>query len=180
MQSFKRVILTSALIIICFTTANARNTGVGAYIGGGYISGDSPNVSSFTTNVFVDADYFGPNMFPRVSFMFASAFSKIVPDTRKQYYPFMKGISLKGMLQQEYPGNFFAEEGLGIAYLNDRTFSTTNNWNPGVTFSLSGGVNLPDTSIRKIQLGAGAEYAFAFGGTFLRYFSLHLQVKCFL
>jgi hypothetical protein len=92
----------------------------------------------------------------------------------------MKGISLKGIMQQEYTDNFFAEEGLGVAYLNDRTFNTTNVWNPGVTFSLNGGINLPDKSSRKIQLSAGAEYAFAFGGTFLRYFSLHLQVKCLL
>jgi hypothetical protein len=175
-----RIIILIFAVALSINCTYAQHTGIGAYIGGGYISGDSPDIGSFTTNVFFDADYFGPNMFPRVSFMFAGAFNRIVPDSRKQYFPFMKGISLKGMMQQDYTGNFFIEEGFGIAYMNDRTFSTTNTWDPGITFSLSGGINLPDKYEPRIQLGAGAEYAFIFGGTFLKYFSVHLQAKYLL
>jgi hypothetical protein len=177
MNPFYKTTITILCVIFGTYFACAQNTGIGIYAGGGYISGESPDIGSFTTNIYFDADWFNTNIFPRVSFIYASAFSRIVPDSRKKYFPFMKGLSLKGVMQQDYKDNLFLEEGIGLAYLNDRTFSTTNSWNPGVAFSLTGGLNLLDQYNKGFRVGVGTEYAFVFGGTFLKYFSLHLQAK---
>lgn len=177
MSTFFKFLILLICVIPGYKYAFAQNTGIGIYAGGGIISGDSPEIGSFTTNIFADVDLFNTNIFPRVSFVYASAFNRIVPVARKRYFAYMKGLSLKGIMQQDYQDNLFLEEGVGIAYLNDRTFSTTNTWRPGVAFSLTGGINLLNQQNKGFRIGIGTEYAFVFGGTFLRYFSLHLQAK---
>ncbi|MFO7447676.1 MAG: hypothetical protein R6W90_15020 [Ignavibacteriaceae bacterium] len=180
MNTFGRVAVFVLLIlsVIINNNTRAQSLALGASVGGGYISGDSPDIGSFTSSLFLDVDLgFSSHFYNRLSFIYNGDFDNILPGTRNSYFPFIKGISLKGIITQDYENNYFLEEGVGFVYLNDRTFSFTNSWNFGVVFSLAAGIDFTDLYKKGFKLALGTEYAFAFGGTFPKYFSIHLQTK---
>jgi len=166
------------LLLLLPLKTSVAQTGIGAFAGGGYISGDSPDIGSFTSSLFFDLDIgMSSYFYPRFSFIYAGEFGNLLPDAKKDYFPVIKGFSVKGIITQDNEDKFFFEEGFGFVYLNDRTFSFTDSWNLGVAFSLTAGIDLTDFYRRGFRIGLGTEYAFAFGGTFPKYFSLHLQGK---
>ncbi|HSH64438.1 MAG TPA: hypothetical protein VLB84_01250, partial [Bacteroidia bacterium] len=157
----------------------AQDIGIGGYLGGGFIGGESPNIGSFNTSLFADFPFINKQFYPRLTFIYAGDFDNILPGTRYDYFPFQRAVSLKGIVTQNYSGNYFLEEGVGFIYMNDRTFSTVNEWNAGIAVSLAAGLKLKNIA-DGFSAAAGTEYAFGFGGTFPRYFSVHLQIRYLL
>lgn len=165
------------IIFLFFSNTFAQaKFGAGGYIGGGVISGNTPNQSAFTSSVFFEFKTpLSDNIIPRFSFFYAQDFNRLLPGTTNKYYPFLKGFSLKGIASQNISEKYFAEEGIGFIALNDRTFSDVNEWNFGAVTSLLAGFDLRDNLNTGWRLGGGIEFAFSFANTFAKYFSFNVQ-----
>jgi len=177
----KNILQAKLLIIVAvitfFSNAPAQSgIGVGGYLGGGVISGDSPNQSAFTSSLFFELKTpLSDNILPRVSFIYAQDFNRLLPESTNKYFPFLKGISLKAVASQNVSENYFVEEGAGFIAINDHTFSDVNEWNFGVVSSVIAGFDFRNSNNTGFKLGGGMEFAFSFANTFAKYFSFHIQ-----
>jgi hypothetical protein len=180
----KKVLLTIKilfLIILFLPVTNLSSQAklsVGFYIGGGIINSNSPDLGSFTSSIFIEgaplcSEYFNT----RLSFIYAGDFDIIIPGSRQNYFPFIKGFSVKGILSQVINEPYYLEEGAGILIINNRTFSSLSEWNYGITFSLLAGINLRRLNASGVKLGVGTEFGLTFNESLPRFFSLHLQFQ---
>lgn len=148
---------------------------IGAYIGSGYISGNSPNQTSLNTSVFLQMKtIFSDAFFLRFSFFYDRDLDYYL-GTRSGYYPFIKGVTVKGIIVQDLADNLFFEEGFGFLYINDRIFSNTVANDFGTVFSLAGGTDLSKYTNINVKLGLGFEYGLTFNNTLADYLSIHIQ-----
>jgi hypothetical protein len=172
----EKIILATILIIVAQMTAFGQlKISIGATAGGGFLRGNSPSVGAFTSSFFLETNtVLFQEVFPRLSFVFAKDFNAMVPNVKKPYFPYVKGISFKGITSQYFDGNYFLEEGVGLLALNDRTFSDTDNWNFGVVISINGGFDLRGFDLDGFKLGAGAEYGITFTNSLPQYSSIHI------
>lgn len=167
-------------ILSSFSFAQIR-VGVGGYIGGGTIKGDSPSIGAFTTSIFIETNtVLFLEVIPRLSFIYARDFNAIIPNVKKPYLPFVQGFTLKGIVTQYLENQIFIEEGVGLLALNDRTFSDTNVWSYGVVLSLSGGWDLRGFNLSGFKLGAGVEFGITFNNTLAQYSSFHFYCNYML
>ncbi len=169
--------ITAVIIIILLflSKAEAQNISIGGFIGGGSVSGFSASTGAFTSSLFaeVPTPFFGFNT--RLSFIYVQDFNILLPGSTNRYYPFAKAVSLKAMFTQPLNDPFFLEEGFGPVTINDRTFSNVDEWNYGVVFSLTAGIDFRKDSPAGFKTGLGVEYSITFGNTSAKYFSFHLQ-----
>jgi hypothetical protein len=152
------------------------NGSAGAQIGGGSIRSNSPSQASFTSGIFIEkfivpADYISG----RLSLIYAADFNSIIPDSRLQYNPSVRGISLKGIYSMYFSYELFLEQGLGLTFLNDRIYSDRNKWDFGMIVSVLGGIDLRKNSMNGFRIGVGVEYGLTFINSSVHYSSLHLQ-----
>ena len=170
------------LILVLLTgipiSANAQFMfSAGATVGGGFIKSNSPSVGAVTASFFIETNtVLFSEVFPRLSFIYAKDFNAIIPNVEKPYFPWMQGITFKGVTTQYFDSGYFLEEGVGLLALNDRTFSDTDNWNYGVVLSINGGFDLRGFNLDGFKLGAGAEYGITFTNALPQYSSIHLFV----
>jgi hypothetical protein len=171
-------ILIFVLLIGIPISANAQFMfSAGATVGGGFIKSNSPSVGAVTASFFIETNtVLFSEVFPRLSFIYAKDFNAIVPNVEKPYFPWMQGITFKGVTTQYFDSGYFLEEGVGLLALNDRTFSDTDNWNYGVVLSINGGFDLRGFNLDGFKLGAGAEYGITFTNALPQYSSIHLFV----
>lgn len=149
----------------------------GTYIGGGFFSANSSSVGSFSSSIFFEMNLpIFSEVYPRVSLIYAKDFNAILPNTRKDYYPYLFGASFKGVTTQYFDNKIFLEEGVGLLALNDRTFIDTDIWDYGVVLSVTAGFDLRNFNLKGFKLGAGAEYGITFFNTLPQYSSIHLFV----
>ena len=147
---------------------------VGGFVGGGFIKGNSPSVGSFSASFFVETNtILFTEVTPRLSFIIAKDFNSIIPNVRKPYFPFVQGITFKGITSQYFKSHIFLEEGFGLLALNDRTFSDEDSWNYGIVLSINGGFDLRGFELGGFKIGAGIEYGITFNNTLAQYSSLH-------
>jgi hypothetical protein len=171
-------VLIKILLFVFFLSSvsfSQLRVGLGGYIGGGTIKGESPHITTFTASVYIEVNF---AMFleitPRLSFIYAKDLEAIIPNVKKPYFPFVQGFSFKGIATQYLEKGIFIEEGIGLLALNDRTFSDTDVWDYGVVLSLSAGWDLRDFELGGFKLGAGIEYGITFNNTLVQYSSLNL------
>lgn len=153
----------------------------GVYAGGGVISANSPTQGAFTSSVFVES-YLNPSDYlsVRLSFIYATDFNSLVPESRNQYYPSVKGISLKGIYTFYLNYNLYIEQGLGIATLNERIYSDRNNWDYGAIASLLAGIDLRQNTLYGFKIGLGMEYGLTFFNYSIQYYSIHFLAQYIL
>jgi hypothetical protein len=182
MKSFSEPIKILLFIFFLSSISFAQlRVGVGGYIGGGTIKGESPSIAAFTASVYIETNL---AMFlevtPRLSFIYGRDFNAIIPDVIKPYFPYIKGFSFKGIATQYLKEGIFIEEGVGLLALNDRTFSDTNVWDYGVVLSLSAGWDLRGFNLSGFKLGAGIEFGITFNNTLAQYSSLYFYFNYML
>lgn len=167
------------LLLTVSLQAQFQINGAGISAGIGQISGNSAPVTSLAGNLFFDFSLWFSNYVEfRTGILYARKIEYFLPENREgRYYPFIKSFSLKGVIQQKISGNFFMEEGAGIIYLNDRTFSDTNVWEPGVTFSVLGGIDFTDGFSSGVKLGLGLDYGITFTKTNASFSIINLQMQ---
>jgi hypothetical protein len=170
------------LLIIILVSPNAKGQSdfsIGAYLGSGYISGNSPKQTSLNTSVFLQMKtIFSDAFFLRFSFYYHRDLDYYL-GTRSEYYPFIKGLSVKGIIIQDLADNFFFEEGFGFLYINDRVFSNTSVDDYGAVFSFTGGTDLSKNTNNNVRLGLGLEYGLTFNNTLADYLSVYIQGEYF-
>lgn len=176
MKSFSVLIKVLLLIFLLSSISLAQlRVGLGGFIGGGTIKGESPSITAFTASVYIETNF---AMFlevtPRLSFIYAKDFNAIIPNVKKPYFPFVQGFSFKGIATQYLEDEIFIEEGVGLLTLNDRTFSDTDVWGYGVVLSLSAGWDLRGINLSGFKLGAGIEYGITFNNTLVQYSLINL------
>lgn len=171
-----KIILVFLVLILAGPEASGQSDfSIGAYVGSGYISGNSPNQTSLNTSVFLQMKTIFTDAFSlRFSFFYNRDFNYYL-GTRSGYYPFIKGATIKGIIVQDLASNLFFEEGFGFLYINDRMFSNTVENDLGTVFSLTGGTNLSKYTNINVRLGLGLEYGLTFNNTLADYLSIHLQ-----
>jgi hypothetical protein len=172
-------ILTWLFLFTAFQQTISAQTrfSIGGSIGGGYLKGNSPSVGSVTASLFIETNtVLFSEVYPRIGVIFVKDFNAIIPNVEKPYFPFVQGITFKGITTQYFDGRYFLEEGVGLLALNDRTFSDTNDWNYGVVLSINGGFDLRGFNLDGFKLGAGAEYGLTFTNSLPQYSSVHLFV----
>lgn len=169
------------LLIIFSAIANAQihSFSAGGSLHVGSISGNSPSVASLGASVFID---FYPWFEHDVSFRFAYSYSQKVeyflPENRTgRYYPFIKVLSLKGFLRQDFSYPLYLEEGAGIIYLNDRTFSDVNSWQVGTSFAALAGYDFRKTDSNGLSIALGLDYGITFTQTTASYYFIFLQTQ---
>lgn len=148
----------------------------GAYIGGGLISANSPNISSAASALFFETGtLFNSNTLLRFSFLYSTDINAVLPSTTNKYSPFLRGVSIKGVASQPSGSNFYIEEGIGLLVLNDRIFSDVNEIDFGFVISAGAGFDLRGSNPEGFKIGAGTDYGFTFTNSYAKYFSLYLQ-----
>ena len=170
--------LTTAFIMWgCFSFAQTE-VSAGINAGGGFITANSPNEEAFTSSVFIEA-YLSPEDYIsiRLGFIYAADINSIVPGSRRQYYPSVKGFYLKGIYSYYISYSFYMEQGLGLLTLNDRVYSDRNNWDLGIVLSLLAGIDLRDKLQNGFRIGLGLEYGLTFLNYTIQYYSTHFQLQ---
>lgn len=173
---YKQIVLLFFFSTICLAQINSVSPGL--TLGLGEIAGNSTPVTSFGGSLFLNFKlWFSEDVSFRTGFTYARKVEYFIPENRQgRYYPFIKSYWLKSFVQQKIYKQFFLEEGAGLIYLNDRTFSDINYWEPGITFNLTTGVDFNSQNRKGINLGLGIEYAMGFTKTNANYYLVYLQV----
>jgi len=168
--TIKSILLATILFAFQFSANAQIRITVGGSLGGGYIKGNSPDVGSVNTSVFIQTNtVLFEEVFPRLEYIFAKDFNSIVPNVTKPYLPWMQGFAFKGVTTQYFDSKYFLEEAVGLLALNDRTFSDTNTWGFGAVISFHGGYDLGGFNLDGFELGFGAEYGLTFTNTLPQY-----------
>src|ERR1035437_9779846 len=163
------------IIILLAVYMNIRGQSAGVSLGGGLISSNSPNVSSFSTTLFLESPILFNSFSIRLSFLYAADYNQILPNSTIQYNPFIKGVSLKGITTQDFSGSYYLDEGIGLLMLNDRIFNDIDYIDYGFVMSIGAGFDLRKNNPTGFRIGAGVDYGFTFTNTYANYFSLHLM-----
>lgn len=182
MKPFKLTAVLFSLLILTSRLLPQESISAGGYLGGGVISGNTAQKGSFSSSLFLEVEPgFYKDFSLRLSFLYHTDFNSILPNATKKYYPFLKGLGLKAITFQNITETqFFIEEGLGLITLNDRTISGTNEWDYGVNFSLSAGLDMTNFERKGFKLSLGAEYGLTFFKTLPSYFSIYFQSQYFI
>jgi hypothetical protein len=182
-MKIKRIFLSILLffIIIASVKAQVKPFSIGGAIGIGEIKGNSPSVTSFGGSVFFDFQlWFTEDVSFRTGFLYARKIEYFLPESRlSRYYPFLKAIFLKGILNFKFSNLIFTESNAGVMIINDRTFSDINIWEPGVTFGFVSGFDFTNNNFRGIKLGLGIDSGIAFTKTSASYYQFNLQLQYF-
>ena len=144
------------IIILLAVYMNIRGQSAGVSLGGGLISSNSPNVSSFSTTLFLESPILFNSFSVRLSFLYAADYN------------------------QNFSGSYYLDEGIGLLMINDRIFSNTDYIDYGFVMSIGAGFDLRNDNPAGFRIGAGVDYGFTFTNTYAKYFSLHLLGQYFL
>ncbi len=177
---FLQIFFFCIIIILFFPSfANAQKAskfGIGGNLGGGFISGVAASQGSFFSSIYIDfLTPFSDYVYPRISFIYSQDFNSLLPGTRSDYFPFVKGISVKAVTSQPVSGKMYLEESIGLLYLNDRTISGTNDDNYGVSFSLTTGFDFRNLNGTGFRLGVGSEFGQTFNNGLAQFLSVYFQ-----
>ena len=177
MRSILITVFLLLLLAADVSTAQIESPGIGGSIHLGNISGNSPSVSSTGGSLFFDFfPWFEHDVSFRVSYTYSQMVEKFIPENRSgRYYPFIKVISLKGFIRQDFSYPLFLEEGAGFVYLNDRTYSDVNLWEIGAGFSALCGYDFRNNGAKGFSIGLGVDYGVTFTQTTANYFLVFIQ-----
>ena len=179
----KRWILCICFIFLFSAEINSqgKDFGIGVFLGAGNISGNLPSQTSFVAGVTIDfLPSFTQGLPLRLGAVYARKFEVLLPSgLQGKYYPYVKGIFLKGVLQQPLGKVGYLEEALGPLLLNDRTFNDVDVYDIGAVFSLLVGFNFTDAVSGGFKVGVGVEYGSTFTNTTAQYTSVHLLGQYF-
>jgi len=152
---------------------------VGGQTGIGMLSGNSPQIFSFSLCLFSDVEVqFSEPVYLRVEINYLRDFNALIPENRQnKYYPLLKGGSVQLLFRQQVFKQLYFEEGFGPLILNDRTFSDVNTWNYGAVFSFAAGVNFFENEGKGFSLAVVSELGNTFTQTTPQFLYVALQPK---
>lgn len=180
-MTLKRIfqLLFFILLVNITLTAQLKPAGVGAALGIGEIKGNSPSVTSFGSTIFFDfLPWFSNDVTIRTGFTYARKIEYFLPENRQsRYYPSIRTFSLRGVLNFEFSSLLFVETSSGLMVINDRTFGDVNEWEPGVSFSVMGGLDFSNQNSEGFRISLGMDSGIAFTKTSASYYLINFQVQ---
>lgn len=178
-MSLMRISILLILIFSSVSLAQMNNFETGVSIGLGEIKGNSALITSFGSSAYVDFNlWFSNDVKFRTGFLYAIKLEYFLPESRAgRYYPSVRSFFLKSVIKQDFYTNFYFEEGLGLVYLNDKTVSDINNWQPGITFNFALGLDFTKISNTKLKFGLGIDYGLGITKTTASYYLIYLFTK---
>ena len=133
-------------IFLLYTNANAQDNkfSIGGAIGVGSFRGDFPSQTTFGTKIFLDAvSPFSVFSNFEFNFTYAQKIEKFLPGSYSyDHYSYFTSFGLSGIFKQMVNRRIFIGEGIGLIYLNDKSFNDIDTWNYGILISLFGGLDL--------------------------------------
>ncbi|AFN74810.1 hypothetical protein MROS_1574 [Melioribacter roseus P3M-2] len=166
-------LLLICILLCTYINVEAQIAKIGIGAGGGTIKGNSASVGALCGILFADTDILFPDYINiRGGFLFSRKAEYFLPENRTgRYYPFIKSFFIKAVTEQNLYGISYIEEGIGIAAINDRTFSDVDYWEPGITFGINAGIK----PTRHSRFSIGIDYGLGLTRTNATYYSLLLS-----
>lgn len=160
------------IIFLLFSTFFAlgqnNNNSIGFGLGIGSFTGDFPSQTVFGTKLIFETR--SPvTIFNKLQFhtAFAQKIEKFLPGSFNfNHYSYFINLGLSGIFEQPLNQAVTIREGIGLIYLNDRSFDDINTWNIGTLLSLGALTNLN----REFILTLNIDYGITFNNTNSRYF----------
>ncbi len=113
----------------------------------------------------------------RFSYTYIRKINYFFPENRiDKYYPLIQSLTVTANIEQAISERIFLQEGAGLSALNDRTFSGLNEWDFGIIFGLTIGVDFKDINSAGWRIGLGGEVAETFTNTTASYYLLNVNV----
>ena len=172
----KLLIFIPILLFISLTVkSQPTNYAIGGGIGIGSFMGNFPSQTTFGGKLFVES----PSpiaVFNKIQFhiTFAQKIEKFLPDSYEyDHYSYLTSIGLSGVFKQPINELIYIEEGVGLIYLNDRSFSDIDSWNFGILISLACGIPISD----KVNLSLNLDYGITLNNTNSSYFVFMVKGK---
>ena len=110
----------------------------------------------------------------QIQYSFAQKLEKFLPGNQRiQYFSYMHSFGISGIFMQPLSEDINVEEGIGLIYLNDRSFNDIDTWNVGLLFNFAG--SLPIS--QKSDLVLNLDYGLTFTHTNASYFLLAVLYK---
>lgn len=175
------IIITIIFLFIMpqFVSAQFSSARAGASVGLGTIKGESTGQTSLSTslNFSFKHDWTG-DILIGLEYLYARKINYFLPENREgRYYPWIQSVSVTGSIEQYIAHKIFMEEGVGVVFLNDKTFSDVDEWDIGVTVKLLVGIDLRKYELRGFRIGVGAQFAETFTNTTASYYILNFQTE---
>lgn len=153
------------LIMINILVLNAQNKKIsfGAGLGMGTFQGNFPSQTVFNTKILLET-HSPISLFDKLNFnfIFGQKIEKFVPESyHYEHYSYFTSFGISGMFTQIISSNLFLDEGIGIIYLNDRSFSDIDLWNIGMLLNISGRTSLSEN----VSLSLNMDYGLTFTNT---------------
>ncbi|MCK9209707.1 MAG: hypothetical protein M0P61_02600 [Ignavibacteriaceae bacterium] len=166
-------------IVTSGSNSQVRLKAIGGQSGLGMLSGNSPQIFSYSLSFFSDVVLqFSDPAYVRLEIIYMRDFNALIPGNRQnKYYPLLKGGSLQILFQQQVFKQLYFEEGFGPLILNDKTYSDVNTWNYGAVFSFSAGINFFENEGKGFSLAVVSEFGNTFTQTTPQFLFVALQPK---
>jgi len=163
------------LMNIAILYGQNKNPSIGGGVGLGSFNGNFPSQTIFGCKLFIEL-HSPLTVFNKLQlhFSFAQKIEKFLPNSYNyQHYSYFASIGLSGLFKQPLNESVYIEEGIGIIYLNDRSFDDIDSWNLGIIINLNGGIHLN----KNVDISLGIDYGLTFNNTNVSYFLLIVKGK---
>lgn len=170
-------ILYIILLLLSYTFSYGQSTitSVGAGLGIGGFMGNFPTQTNFGSKLFFETS--SPiNIFNSIQLHFTAAqkIEKFLPDSYSyDHYSYFTSFGISGLFNQPLNEKLNIHQGVGIIYLNDRSFNDIDSWNFGVLLNF--GIGTPIS--RAVMLSLNIDYGITVNNTNVSYFLFSLIGK---
>jgi hypothetical protein len=151
---------------------------IGAGLGIGSFIGNFPTQTTFGTKLYFETE--SPlKIFNILQFHFTAAqkIEKFLPDSYTyDHYSYFTSIGISGIFNQPLNEYLNIQEGVGLIYLNDRSFSDIDSWNFGVLLNL--GIGTPISN--SVDLSISIDYGITVNNTNASYYLFIVEGKFYL
>lgn len=159
----KKMLLFIILINIFVLNAQNDKFSIGTAIGLGTFGGDFPSQTTFNTKFLFETQ--SPiSLFDKLNFnfTFGQKIEKFLPESYSyEHYSYFTSFGISGMFTQFIGNNLFIDEGIGLIYLNDRSFSDIDRWNIGMLLNIAGGTLIS----KNVSISLNMDYGLTFTNT---------------
>ena len=122
--------IITAMMNIAILYGQNKNPSIGGGVGLGSFNGNFPSQTIFGCKLFIEL-HSPLTVFNKLQlhFSFAQKIEKFLPNSYNyQHYSYFASIGLSGLFKQPLNESVYIEEGIGIIYLNDRSFDDIDSW----------------------------------------------------
>ncbi|MCW8850045.1 MAG: hypothetical protein OQJ81_08735 [Melioribacteraceae bacterium] len=171
----KKFCLAYIFLLSTFLPGQSYKSSVGTGIGLGSFNGNFPSQSTLNGKIYFE--FSSPfSLFDKLDLnaTFGQKIEKFLPGSYNyKHYSYFTSFGFTGKFVQPLNNVFTVEEGIGLIYLNDRSFSDIDEWNIGVLINIAAGMPIS----KKFDLLLNADYGLTFTNTSSSYISFLILFK---